>query len=245
MISEKIVIIDNNPRIFKSIQLAFPEYEFINFSNGEDALTYLKKPNNINVVLLDLMMPKMDGISVLSEIKKHRNDIGVILMTGYSSKDIILSALRNHADDFIEKPIQISELKDMLHFLLKERLHVQNLKNDKNNQVERIKRFVERNCKNINLDHIASEMCLSPKYVSRFFNQNNKSNYRDYKLQIRMDRAKSLLTKTRLHVCEIAIELGYQNPVSLMHTFKRLTKMTPTQYRKKHSEKRIRKFSKS
>jgi len=244
MISEKIVVVDDDPRIIKSIKLAFPEYEFIDFSNGEDALTYLKKPNNINVVLLDFMMPQMDGISVLSEIKRFMNNVGVILMTGYGSKDVVLDALRNHADDFIEKPIQMPELKDKLHFLLRERLHAQNLRKDKNNQVDRIKRFIERNCNNVKLDYIANEMCLSPKYVSRFFNQNNELNYRDYRLQIKMDRAKSLLTKTRLDVCEIAIELGYQNPESFMRIFKRMTKMTPTQYREKNSKKRIRKYHK-
>ena len=245
MISEKIVVIDNDPRIIKSIKLAFPEYEFIDFNNGEDALTYLKTPNNINVVLLDFMMPKMDGISVLSEIKKHMSHIGVILMTGYGSKDIILDALRNHADDFLEKPIQMPELKDKLRFLLRERMHVQNLRKDKNNQVDRIKRYIERNCTNVKLDYIANEMCLSPKYVSRFFNQNNELNYREYRLQVKIDRAKVLLTDTHLNVCEIAIELGYQNPESFMRIFKRMVEITPTQYRKKNSKKRVRKFSKT
>ncbi|MCK5259835.1 MAG: response regulator transcription factor [Candidatus Omnitrophica bacterium] len=244
MISEKIVVIDDDPRIIKSVKLAFPEYEFIDFSDGEEALAYLRTPNNINVVLVDFMMPKMDGISVLSEIKKGMDHIGVILMTGYGSKDVILDALRNHADDFIEKPIQMPELKEKLRFFLKERLHAQNLRKDKNNQVDRIKRFIERNCNNVKLDFIADEMCLSPKYVSRFFNQNNELNYREYRLQVKMDRAKSFLTKTHLNVCEIAIELGYQNPESFMRIFKRMTKMTPTQYRKKKGNKRIRKLCK-
>ena len=244
MISEKIVVIDDDPRIIKSIKLAFPEYEIIDFSNGEDALTYLRKPNNINIVLLDFMMPKMDGIGVLSEIKKHMNNVGVIFMTGYGSKDVVLDALRNHADDFIEKPIQMPELKEKIHCILREKLHFQNLRKDKNNQVNRIKRFIERNCNNVNLDYIANEMCLSPKYVSRFFNQNNELSYRKYRLQIKMDRAKSFLTNTHLDVGEIAIELGYQNPESFMRIFKRMTKMTPTQYRKKKGKKRIKKFFK-
>ena len=244
MISEKIVVIDDDPRIIKSIKLSLPEYEIIDFNNGEDALRYLKKPNDIYIVLLDFMMPKMDGISVLSEIKKSMSNVGVILMTGYGSREIVLDALRNHADDFIDKPIQIPELKEKIHAILKEKLHSQNLRNDKNNQIGRIKRFIERNSSNVSLDYIASEMCLSPKYVSRFFNRNNESNYRKYKLQIKMDRAKTLLTKTHLDVCEIAIDLGYQNPESFMRIFKRLTKMTPTQYRKKNGNKRIRKLHK-
>ena len=244
MISEKIVVIDDDPRIIKIIKLSFPEYEIIEFNNGEDALTYLRKPNDINIVLLDFMMPGMDGISVLSEIKKFMSNVGVIFMTGYGSKDVVLDALRNHADDFVEKPIQMPELKEKIHSILREKLHSQNLRKDKNNQVGRIKHFIERNCNNVNLEYIADEMCLSPKYVSRFFNQNNELSYRDYRLQIKMDRAKSLLTTTHLDVCEIAIELGYQNPESFMRIFKRMTKMTPTQYRKKNSKKRIRKYHK-
>ncbi|MBN1869183.1 MAG: response regulator transcription factor [Candidatus Omnitrophica bacterium] len=245
MISEKIVVIDDDPRIVKSIRLAFPEYEFMDFSNGEDALDYLRKPNNINVVLLDFMMPKMDGISVLSRIKKHMNNIGVILMTGYGSKDIILDALRNHADDFIEKPIQMPELKDKLRFLIKERLYAQNIRNDKHDRMGRIKRFIERNCSNVNLDYIANELCLSPRYVSRFFNRHNDVSYRGFRLQMKMNRAKKLLAETCLDVCEIAIELGYQNPESFMRIFKRMTKMTPTQYRKKNGSKRVRKSCQS
>jgi len=244
MISEKIVVIDDDPRVIKSIKLALPVYEFIDFSNGEDALTYLRKPNNINIVLLDFMMPKMDGISTLSEIRKFMDNVGVILMTGYGSKDVVIDALRNRADDFIEKPFQIVELKEKIHSILKEKLRFQNLRKDKNNQVDRIKRFIERNCNNVNLDYIASEMCLSSKYVSRFFNQNNELNFREYKLQIKMDRAKSLLTKTHLDVCEIAIELGYQNPESFMRIFKRITKMTSTQYRKKYGRIRMNNYKK-
>ena len=242
MISEKIVIVDDDPRIIKSVKLAFPEYEFIEFQNGEDVLQFLRKPNNINIILLDFMMPKMDGISALSEIKGFMPDVGVILMTGFGTRDVIIDALRNHADDFIEKPIQMPDLKRKILRLLRERLYVQNIRKDKNDQVDRIKRFIERNSTNVNLDYVANELCLSPKYVSRVFNRNSSVNYRNFKLQVKMDKAKALLTKTQKDVCEIAIELGYQNPESFMRVFKRLTKITPTQYRKKNGNKRVKKM---
>ena len=241
MISEKIVIVDDDPRIIKSFTYAFPEYEFLAFNDGEGALAFLRKPNNINVVLLDFMMPKMDGISALAEIKNVRPETGVILMTGYGTKDVIIDALRNHADDFIEKPIQMAELKGKIQALLRERLYVQNVRKDKDDQVDRIKRFVERNSTNVNLGFVANELCLSPKYVSRVFNRNSPLSYRAFKLQVKMDKAKALLTKTYKDVCEIAIELGYQNPESFMRIFKRMFQMTPTEYRKKNGQKRIRK----
>ena len=238
MLSEKIVIIDDDPRIHKSIKLGLPEYEIIDFSNGEEALAYLKKPNEIQLVLLDVMMPRMNGLDVLVEIKKVKKDMGVIILTGFGSKDVLLDALRNRADDFIEKPIQMPELREKIRLVLKEKLGVQNLRRNKNDQVGRIKRFIERNYNNVKLDFIADSMCLSPKYVSRFFNKNSSSSFREYKLQIKMDRAKSLLVKTHLDVNEIAIELGYQNPESFMRIFKRMNKVTPTQYRKKESRRK-------
>ncbi len=236
MISEKIVIIDDDPRIGKSVKLAFPEYEILEFRNGLDALQFLRKPNFVNVVLVDYMMPHMDGISVLAEIKKIKKDIGVILMTAYGSKEVAVEALRHHADDFIEKPIQMPELKEKIKLLLRDKLYTQNIGKDKEGQVERIKRFVDRNYNNVKLGFIADEMCLSSKYVSRLFNQKNDSSFRDYKVKVKIDHAKSLLTKTHLNIYEIAIQLGYQNPESFMRIFKRITKLTPTQYRKQNSK---------
>lgn len=236
MISEKIVVIDDDPRVIRAIRLRLTEYELVEFNQGEEAIDYLQKPNEINLVLLDVRMSGMDGLSVLSEIRKIKKDIGVILMTAYSTKDILIQALRNHADDFIEKPFEAEELREKIRLILKKKLFSHNLRRNNNTQVDRIKRFVERNYNNATLEFIAEEMCLSPKYVSRFFNQKAKYGFRKYKLQIRMNRAKHLLEKTCLNVNEIAVELGYQNPESFMRIFKRLVELTPSEYRKKHTK---------
>ncbi|MBL8012516.1 MAG: response regulator transcription factor [Candidatus Omnitrophica bacterium] len=231
MISEKIVVIDDDERIAKSFRIAFPEYEIISFDDGRKALEYLARPNESNMVFLDVMMPKMNGLSVLAEIRKLKKDFGVVLMTAFASKDIAIEALRNHADDFIEKPFQIPDVKDKIRQILKVKLHDQNLRQDKGNQVERIKHFVQRNYSEAKLDYVASELCLSPKYISRIFSREHSMNFRNYKLQIRMDRAKELLRTTKLNVSEIALDLGYQNPESFMRIFKRMIKMTPSKYR--------------
>jgi two-component system response regulator YesN len=232
MLSEKIVLIDDNPHIAASVRIGLPQYEIVDFQDPQMALDYLARPNLVNVVLLDYRMPNVNGLEVLASIKEKHPDIGVIMITAHGSKDVVLEALRRHADDFIEKPIQMKELKDTVRVVLKKKLHDQNLRTDKNNQIERIKKFVDRNCSNVNLNHIADELCLSPKYISRFFNLRNDSKYRDYKLKIKMDRAKKLLTTTKLDINEISIDLGYQNAESFMRIFKRQTTMTPTQYRR-------------
>lgn len=236
MISEKIVVVDDDPRVVKSIKIAFPEYEIIDFNNGEDALIYLKKPNEINIVLLDVMMPKVDGLTVLLDIKGLKRDIAVIIMTGYGTREIVIQALRNRADDFIDKPFSPAVLKEKISTLLRKKLYSQNFRMDKDSQVQRIKRFIERNYQNVNLKFIADEMGLSSRYVSRVFNKKSDINYRQYKLKIKMDRARDLLIKTHFTVSEIALQLGYQNPETFMRIFKRLVKMTPSEFRSKNTK---------
>jgi len=237
MIYEQILVIDDDPRIIKSLKMIFPEYEIIDFSNGHDALSYLKKPNEISLTLLDVMMPGMDGLSVLHEIKKINQDIAVIMMTAFSSQDIAVQALRNRADDFIEKPFNIPDLKDKIESLLKSKTEIYGTERGKSIQVERIERFIQRNYNNVSLRQIADQMCLSPKYVSRLFNKNNGSNFRKYKLQVKMEKAKSLLRDSSYSVDKISFDLGYQNPESFMRIFKHMTSLTPTQYRRSVSQK--------
>ena len=94
-------------------------------------------------------------------------------MTGYGSKDVIIDALKGHADDFIEKPLDLEKVKAI----------VDQFANDLSGEgeagsadvvgkVDKIKRFIERNClRKISLNDAAVSLCLSPKYVSRIFKQ--------------------------------------------------------------------------
>jgi two-component system response regulator YesN len=238
MISERIVVIDDDSRVIKSIKFILPEYEIIEFQNGQDALAYLKKPNEINIVLLDVMMPGMDGMGVLQEIKKIKEDIFVIMMTAYGSMDVAVQALRNRADDFIEKPFNIKELQEKVKAKLKEFAHLSKNEADPGDRVERIKRFVERNYPNVSLESIASEMSLSTRYVSRMFNGTTGSSFRDYKVKVKMEAAMVMLKNTSLTIDEISDKLGYLNPESFMRIFKRKIKCTPSEYRAQKPRKK-------
>ena len=59
----------------------------------------LRKPNEIDLVLLDVMMPGLSGTEVLREMKKLSPNLAIIILTGYSSKDVAIEALKGHADD--------------------------------------------------------------------------------------------------------------------------------------------------
>jgi CheY-like chemotaxis protein/anti-sigma regulatory factor (Ser/Thr protein kinase) len=64
----------------------------------------------IDLALLDVMMPKMDGLEMLSRLRAHNNDLHVIVMTALSAPETAISALRDHASDFLSKPFDLPQL---------------------------------------------------------------------------------------------------------------------------------------
>jgi DNA-binding response OmpR family regulator len=77
--------------------------------NGQDALDYLAS-DNYDGAILDIMMPKMDGISVLKKVRASGNHIPIILLTAKSEIDDRVNGLDSGADDYLTKPFSMKEL---------------------------------------------------------------------------------------------------------------------------------------
>ncbi|WP_308577187.1 response regulator transcription factor [uncultured Parvimonas sp.] len=77
--------------------------------DGEEALTYLGA-ENYDAVILDIMMPKVDGITVLKTIREKGNSIPVIMLTAKSELDDKIVGLDSGADDYLTKPFEVKEL---------------------------------------------------------------------------------------------------------------------------------------
>lgn len=77
--------------------------------NGQDALDYLET-ENYDGAILDIMMPKMDGLTVLKTIRSHGNSVPVLLLTARSEIDDRVEGLDCGADDYLTKPFSMKEL---------------------------------------------------------------------------------------------------------------------------------------
>jgi len=105
-----ILIVDDEAVIRDLCSRALKGYHILQAGNGQDALALFEK-GNIDVILTDVMMPGMDGIELLKRLKEKEPTIVVIVMTGFAEKDVILNALKEDADDFIAKPLNLLQLK--------------------------------------------------------------------------------------------------------------------------------------
>jgi AraC-like DNA-binding protein len=150
-------------------------------------------------------------------------------MTGYGSKDVVLESMRNNADEFIEKPIDPEQTLRMIDDLLRAKRDSMEFSRD----IDYIKYYIKKNIdKSIELDDIAGLMGYSSKYMSRLFKQEAGINFNQYRLQLKMERAKEYLENTDHRIKQIAYEIGYENSESFVRIFKKRTGITPSQYRK-------------
>lgn len=127
-----ILIVDDERVIRDMCAMVLDGYRVFLAADGLEALEVLKK-ENIDVVLTDVMMPNMNGLDLLETIKREDPNKAVVVMTGYSEKNVILRALKANADDFISKPINMLQLKTTLDNVLEKKalkeelLHLQRM----------------------------------------------------------------------------------------------------------------------
>ena len=102
----KIAIVDDEVPILQMLENYFSrndKYSVVSYSNPLEMLASMKD-NLYDIVLLDIMMPQLDGIETLRQIKQTREATRVIMMTAYSSLDKVLSSHKNGAHSYILKP---------------------------------------------------------------------------------------------------------------------------------------------
>ncbi len=88
-------------------------YEVLEASSGQQCLEFLEK-EDADVVLLDIKMPGMDGIQVLERINRMQTRIQVVMLTAYGSVGSAVEAMKQGAFDYLTKPADIEELKEVI-----------------------------------------------------------------------------------------------------------------------------------
>ena len=117
----KILIVDDNPKYLADVLPAFG-YEVQVAHDGLQALQVLtNKDNDIDLVLLDVMMPHLDGFETLKIIrnKEHLENLPIIMLTAVDSEQKQISGLKFGADDYIVKPFSLPNLLARIESILR------------------------------------------------------------------------------------------------------------------------------
>ena len=106
-----ILVCDDDKEIVKAIEIYLSKegYNILKAYDGEEALEILKNNDDIQLIILDIMMPKMDGIEVANKIREDKS-IPIIMLSAKSEDYDKISGLNNGADDYVTKPFNPLEL---------------------------------------------------------------------------------------------------------------------------------------
>ncbi|MGC9324461.1 MAG: sigma-54-dependent transcriptional regulator [Desulfomonilia bacterium] len=115
MMDEKlrILVVDDDDSIRRYIAklLSQSGYDVAVASNGKDALKEIRTGPEISLVILDILMPEMDGLETLSEIRKYSKDLPVLMLSALGQTTIIVKAMKAGATDYLVKPFEEEELE--------------------------------------------------------------------------------------------------------------------------------------
>jgi len=119
-----ILIVDDDITLLNQLEKVFKYegYNVISIDKPQEVIKTIQK-ENIDIILLDIMMPKIDGFEVFSEIQKEKLDIPIIFLTGKTFIEDKITALNSGADDYITKPFKIEEVLARVNRALERNSH--------------------------------------------------------------------------------------------------------------------------
>ena len=114
-VKKTVLICDDEEGIRESLKLILSDhYDLILTEDGEQCLEVLENAKDVGLVLIDIKMPKVNGLEILSQIKKKRPNLKVIVVTGYKSVETASEAVRLGASGYVVKPFQSQEILEIV-----------------------------------------------------------------------------------------------------------------------------------
>lgn len=109
---KKILVVEDERSIrdFIVVNLAYSGYKIYEASNGVEALEIYDKNSDIDIVLCDIMMPKMNGIELCKILRERSRTLGIVMLTAKTQEEDVITGLFTGADDYMTKPFSPSEL---------------------------------------------------------------------------------------------------------------------------------------
>ena len=117
--AKRILLVDDEPLILKGLRYTLEQegYEILTAMDGEEAIDVFNT-NHVDLMLLDVMLPKLDGISVCQRIRENSN-VPIIMLTAKGEDMDKILGLEYGADDYMTKPFNILEVKARIKTILR------------------------------------------------------------------------------------------------------------------------------
>ncbi|MFC2469948.1 response regulator [Lachnoanaerobaculum gingivalis] len=211
------------------------ELEIFMASNGKQA-AQISDETEINIALLDIEMPGMNGIELAKLLREKNPDCIIIFITAYDRFDYAIEAMHIKAFDYLLKPWKDEKLTGLISEAIVniKELSLENSVNEnlQESQKSAIKKYIKENYKrDISAGDVAGILGYSDVYFSKIFKQLFDDTFINYLTKVRIDKAKVLLKDVGFNIKEVGASVGYTDSNYFTKVFKRAVGMSPSEYR--------------
>ena len=211
------------------------ELEIFMASNGKQA-AQISDETEINIALLDVEMPGMNGIELAKLIREKNHDCIIIFITAYDRFEYAIEAMHIKAFDYLLKPWKEEKLTGLISEAIVniKELSLENSVNEnlQESQKSAIKKYIKENYKrDISAGDVAGILGYSDVYFSKIFKQLFDDTFINYLTKVRIDKAKVLLKDVGFNIKEVGASVGYTDSNYFTKVFKRAVGMSPSEYR--------------
>ena len=246
----RILVVDDEDEIRQYIRTELSDmYKISECRNGKEALDFIlrEKPN---LVISDVMMPEMDGITLCKKIKSNINvnHIPIILLTAKSGDEDKAQGFDIGADAYVIKPFNVDLLKKRIANLLENRGRLEmKLSDSEDNKLlikpiamrptdqillEKVIKIINDNIADpdLNVEFLASGVGMSRVHMHRKLKELTNQSARDFIKSIRLKQAAELLSTQKTGISELAYALGFSNLSHFSNSFREFYGMSPKEY---------------
>lgn len=220
-----------------------PEDKIITCESGIQAVK-LAKQYRPDIIVMDILIPEMDGLQALKEIRKFLPEASVMILSACSDFSYAQTAIRLRVQEYMLKPIKPSVFKQTFHDLLTSAaaecqiVDDEDIVEEETNQIyliEKSLKYIHDNFKQkLPLQLVSSKVFLNPQYFSRIFKKEVGVSYIDYVNKLKIEYACKLLETTSYPAYRISSECGFTDPSYFNRVFVQQMNMTPKAYRRKY-----------
>lgn len=245
-----ILIVDDDAEIAHYIKTELSDwYRFEHASNGKEGLKMLLT-GKYDLVISDVMMPEMDGITMLKKIKGNSNvsDIPVILLTSKSEVENRLEGLRKGADAFLAKPFNMEELHILIDNLVdnvrrirgkysgaqgqKAKIEQIQVKGNNDALMERVMKYMNEHLADpdLNVEKLTEDVGISRAQLHRKLKEIAGVSAGEFIRNLRLEQAARLIEEGQINITQVAYSVGFSNQTHFSTVFKKHYGMSPSEY---------------
>ena len=221
-----------------------PEDTLLTCESGVQAIQ-LAKQYRPNLIIMDIMIPEINGLTVIQEIRKFLPNSCITILSAYSEFSYAQKAIRLQVFEYVLKPVKPVIFKELFNRMLIsasnsriiaektfEKISSESIDNRQSFIEEAIKYIKEHFREKLTLEMVASKVFVNPKYFSHVFKKEVGIAFTDYINQLRIQYACKLLETTNYQAYRISYECGFSDPSYFNRVFCAKMNMTPQTYRR-------------